>query len=516
MQVSLLKLLFSLFLFSSTVSAQGTYPTGEIFDPETYNQLPLKAKVSTRTLLPPRASVEQYAPTPGNQGDFMTCSAWSSAYHFRTIIEAKQRGVTDRAAIDRLAYSPTWVYEILKPEGDGACGQGLMTAKTLLVFKELGVPSYAKLPFSCYTGTQRERFARLDPLMEEAARARIRDLQILFLAKEGIEPTDKIRAIKKVLAEGAPVLVSHTLYDSFHSAKDVWRTLPGEDQASDRHGSHAMVIVGYDDEKYGGAFRYLNSWGSSWGDGGYLWVPYATTGKLCYGAYQAFPFEPAAPAPALPTPNPPAPIASPSPSPAPAPAPPAPVAAKAPAGSMDFVLRDGTPMAVSRISSRNLVVEDDTPAAKEMSAYRMTSAYPSGTRFRFYLNTESQGYVYAFATDLTRKVNQVFPYDPGVSPLVGANSIIAFPADDKVIRMDNQPGTDYLLVLYSQQALDLDALRQKMAATPGGLTVKITAALGKALIDPSRINYESGRAGFTVMPGTSGTVVPLMIEIQHQ
>ncbi|PHI21578.1 hypothetical protein CEQ90_01835 [Lewinellaceae bacterium SD302] len=499
-----------------SLSAQSPRPTGEIFDADLYNSLPLKAKVSTRAVLPPSVSLEKYCPTPGDQGEFMTCSAWSSAYHFRTIIEAKQRGLTDRASIDKLVYSPTWVYELLKQEGDDECFNGLATARSLLVFKELGVPSYADLPFACLSGSQEERFVTLDPLVEKAAAAKIRDLQILFKYGDAVEPEVKVRAIKKVLAEGYPVLVSHTLYNSFGKSKEVWKPETGEELA-DEHGSHAMVIVGYDDEKHGGAFRYLNSWGPNWGDGGFLWVPYSVTGNLCYGAYQAFPF------PKTPKPAPaPTPVVNVSPSPAvpnvsPSPPPPAPVTASLPSGGMDFVTRLGSPMEVSRISTRGLIVENDTPTgSREMSAYRMRESYPSGTRFRFYLNTDVEGYVYAFASDLTGAVNQIFPYDEGVSPLIGGNSVIAFPADDKVIRMDNQPGTDYLLVLFSQQALNTKHLLAKMKATGGGLTAKVEAALGKALIGQDDIEYAPGRVGFSVREGAVGTVVPVMVEISHR
>ena len=470
--------------------AQTPYGTGEVFDPEIYNSLPLKAKVSSRSLLPSRVSLEAYCPTPGNQGSYGTCAAWSSAYHLRTIIEAKQRNLTDRRRIDSLVYSPTWVYEILKDTLDETCGQGIMTARSLLVFKELGVPSYKSLPFACYRGTQSDRLARLDPLMTEAAEARIRDLQILFLAKEGVPAAEKIRAIKKVLAEGYPVLVSHTLYDSFHESETVWRVRPGEDQASDRHGSHAMVIVGYDDNQYGGAFRYLNSWGPDWGDGGFLWVPYETTGRLCYGAYQAFPFE-----------------ATPEPGPA---------VAALPAGGMSFALSDGTPMPAVRISTRNLVVEEAESVVTDRAAYRLRNAYPSGTRFRFYLEVDREAYVYALASDLTGKVNAIFPYDKQVSPLVGANSLIAFPADDKVIRMDDQPGTDYLLVLFSQQPLDIDAVRFQMATQDGGLLTKAQQVLGKALVPANQVQYKSGAIGFSVQAGAAGQVVPLLVEISHQ
>ena len=35
-----------------------------------------------------------------------------------------------------------------------------------------------------------------------------------------------------------------------------------------------MTIVGYDDYKFGGAFQIMNSWGTSFGDNGYVWIKY--------------------------------------------------------------------------------------------------------------------------------------------------------------------------------------------------------------------------------------------------
>ena len=174
-------------------------------------------------------------------------------------------------------------------------------------------------------------------------------------------------------------------------------------------------------------------------------------------------------------------------------------------------------MPVDRISSQGFVDQDATPGTeKELSAYRMREAYPAATRFRFYLTAKTEGYVYAFASDLTRKVTQIFPHEPGISPLIGADSVIAFPADDKVIRMDDQPGTDYLLVLFSQQELDLEKMMAAMDKAEGGLTRKIETALGPALIEQDEIAFQPGKVSFVVKPEAKGTVVPVMIEINRK
>ena len=38
-------------------------------------------------------------------------------------------------------------------------------------------------------------------------------------------------------------------------------------------GGHAVLAVGYDDEDH--VFICRNSWGASWGDAGYFYMPYA-------------------------------------------------------------------------------------------------------------------------------------------------------------------------------------------------------------------------------------------------
>jgi hypothetical protein len=282
-----------------------------------------------------------------------------------------------------------------------------------------------------------------------------------------------------------------------------------------------MCVIAYDDNVAGGAFKILNSWGTAWGDKGMVWIKYADFARWCQMALQPF----ASPFTKAPDEKPvPLPVPSPKPSPNPQPV--------TLSGSMEFRLNTGEDMPVTRISSRNLVVEDEKSAKEDLVAYTMTGSYTSGTRFRFYLNIDQEAYIYAFATDLTGKINKILPFDDLVSTHVGASTVVAFPSDTKVIKLDENKGTDYLMVLYSKEKLDMDALMTSMNGAKGGLSAKIMAALGNKLISKSKINYQGSKVGFSVnlTPGTrnltvendskadgpaTGSVVPLMVEIKH-
>ena len=167
-----------------------------------------------------------------------------------------------------------------------------------------------------------------------------------------------------------------------------------------------------------------------------------------------------------------------------------------------------------------LIVEDDPVRKKsggeDMVAYRMDKAFPSGTRFRFFINISEQAYIYAFATDLTGKVNRILPFDDSFSTLVGARSIVAFPSDTKIVKMDDNKGTDYMLILFSTEKLDAKAIAERMSAESGGLSRKVRAALGTRLVNKGDVLYDINAIGFSYTSKVRGGIVPLMVEISHE
>jgi len=90
-----------------------------------------------------------------------------------------------------------------------------------------------------------------------------------------------LNSLKSALASGFPVVFGFTVYESFESDQ-VAKTgvVPMPARGEQVLGGHCTVIVGYDDSPQ--RFKIRNSWGTSWGQGGYCTMPYAyiTSPKL--------------------------------------------------------------------------------------------------------------------------------------------------------------------------------------------------------------------------------------------
>lgn len=84
------------------------------------------------------------------------------------------------------------------------------------------------------------------------------------------------------LASGFPVVIGVQIPHSWETPMGDTLALPGDPTI----GGHAVCLVGYKRVGSGVFFRLRNSWGTSWGDGGYAWMPseYLTLG-ICGEVY---------------------------------------------------------------------------------------------------------------------------------------------------------------------------------------------------------------------------------------
>lgn len=260
---------------------------GFIADPAGYSRT--EAVQAFRDYLPAKYDLAADLPPPGNQGDQGSCVAWSVGYAARTyyLKHYYSQDVSNREN----ALSPAFIYNTLKQPGS-ACDNGLsLTGALNLLQKSGGVP-LSVLPY--------------DP----------HDCLTLPSAKELAQYSDRfrIRGYRKVKDEDDvkgevyrdnPVIFAidaGPVFDHYRSG-----VIDSTEDAGPR-GAHAMVIVGYDDEKQ--AFHFVNSWGTQWGEKGFGWLSYRAARALWVEGY----VMDVAPPPAPPTPVPP-----------PSPPPPAPV-----------------------------------------------------------------------------------------------------------------------------------------------------------------------------------------------
>jgi C1A family cysteine protease len=117
-------------------------------------------------------------------------------------------------------------------------------------------------------------------------------------------------AIKAALMQYGPIGCGVAADDAFEAWGDSGPNSKPFAGNGDDNIDHDVVIVGWDDTK--GAWKMRNSWGTGWGNGGYMWISYGAN-QIGYEAVWA---TAGAPVPVPPSPTPPAPPA-PGPSPKP-------------------------------------------------------------------------------------------------------------------------------------------------------------------------------------------------------
>lgn len=470
-----MKRLFILFLACITCSiAHAQYRMGMDFSDGTYSAV-LKKATLTRSLsiLPPAASLKKHTPTPGNQSHYGTCTAWAVAYTARTTVESIKNNWTNKEQITAKAYSPAFLFRQLKPN-DTDCDGGSVIDDALQLLKTQGAVAFSLIDDLCLPAIDEQ-------LLTVAEDEKIKDYMRLFdpYASQAI----KIQAVKKAIHERKPVVFGMNCPPSFMQAKEVW--LSNDDPTVD-YGGHAMCVIGYDDNKYGGAFEVQNSWSTNWGNQGYTWIRYQDFANFTRYAYEIIDL---------------------------------PAAKKGTidlAGTIELKMENGQNMPIEKkMLSRGLEIVPVIKNNGAFTTYTSKQSYPSGTKFRIAIQNNQPAYVYAISTDMTQKITKIFPFEDGISAaLTDSINNILIPDENYFIAFDQQPGTDILCVLYSKDEIDYNNLVKKIQLEQGTFSERLLKVFGDQLVSPKDLTFDSNRIAFT---GSSAnkTVVPLIVELKH-
>jgi C1A family cysteine protease len=462
--------------FSLHAQSGRRFPLGAILDEEAYNRLPRKAALATRAYegLPRAFSLKPYAPLPGDQTDYGTCVAWAAAYAARTISESVALSRQNQTETTRNAFSPVYVYRTIRPD-DPECQQGAQIFWALDLMRDSGAAKMLDIERSL-------DFPRVDlSLYRKSRKFPIADYVTLFSREDQNKPGLIPRIVKKSLVEGKPIIIGMNTPDSFMEAKTVWqpRESPGR-----YYGGHAMCVVGYDDEKNGGSFEIINSWGAEWGNGGFIWIPYRVFVDFVFEGYEMI---------------------------------------ENLATYSDEVRFAG----FARVETlKGAEAQAASLVFSPPGLYRTAESLGEGTEFRFVAGSGEGAYVYAFAATETPGDSagegrfyspaQLFP-QPGVSPLLaGAGSAVVLPGEDKTLVLDDVPGMEYLVVLYAKQALDLRSIMRRFEASPGSVNDRLAAAVGTDLLGAGAVQYSENEAAFTVETNNRRAVAALVVAIDHR
>ena len=200
-----------------------------------------------------------------DQGDLGSCTANAGV----GLMEYYQR----RAYGQHLDGSRLFLYkatrQLLGWKGDqGAYLRSAMKAMVLF-----GIPPESAWPYKaadfdveppafCYAYAQSYRamhYYRLDPA--------------------GTTPDKLLKNVRTSLAAGLPSMFGFTVYSSIPGIGDSSGDIPFPKPTDKVEGGHAVVAIGYDDNRkigpHRGALKIRNSWSEHWGEHGYGWLPYA-------------------------------------------------------------------------------------------------------------------------------------------------------------------------------------------------------------------------------------------------
>jgi len=206
-------------------------------------ELPVDAKATVVNLV---------VPPVGNQGGEGSCVAWGTTYAGRSINWHKTHVVAYSKSVN--IFSPEYVYNQIKVRS--SCTSGSYVTSGLNLLKSQGVCRWSLMPYTDFSCSTKPNTTQ----KTDATGYKITSYSTVSRTTS---------AIKAQLSAGNPVIVAGSVNNAFMYLGNnaVLSTFSGSSL-----GGHCYCVVGYDDTK--SAFKFMNSWGTSWASSGFGWIKY--------------------------------------------------------------------------------------------------------------------------------------------------------------------------------------------------------------------------------------------------
>ncbi len=223
-----------------------------------------------RAFLPPFHDLSAAFPRPGDQGKQGACVAWSVGYALRGYYHHQRTGTSyaDRSNL----FSPAYIYNQLVSTPDCASGSSIRKALTLM--QSEGVATLADFPYDDRSCVRKPP----DEVKRRAAEHTIASFRAIGQADLPV-----FDDIKGSIRSGHPVVVGLNI-----DGKSLTSLRAGQIYDHDKplkFSGHAVVLTGFDDRTQ--TFKFINSWGTNWADGGFGRISYRSFALSAHAAFVA-------------------------------------------------------------------------------------------------------------------------------------------------------------------------------------------------------------------------------------
>lgn len=232
---------------------------------------PLRLEKAVQKSLPEKADLRRWCSPVENQGDLGSCTANAGV----GMVEYYEK----RAFGKHIEASRLFLYKatrnLAEIRGDG----GAFIRSTMGALVLFGVPPEKYWPYTDRT----TEFDKEPSAFCYSFAENYKSIKYFRHDPPQLSGEMVLDSVKKSLVAGVPSMFGFTVYNSIEQAAETGE-IPFPCDEERVLGGHAIVAVGYDDNKSiknrdcdmgtPGALLIRNSWGSDWGDKGYGWLPY--------------------------------------------------------------------------------------------------------------------------------------------------------------------------------------------------------------------------------------------------